>query len=112
MTGTTQEELPPYDIVDPGRFGYGWRADTIRPCIATLKAENERLHTLLIDAESVMVRQRDDRLAQGARAQAAQSTAAAMAGLLEEARAVVWRSGTQLLLGKIDRTLAAWKDKP
>jgi hypothetical protein len=37
---TTQEELPPYDIVDPGRFGYGWRADTIRPYIAKLKVEN------------------------------------------------------------------------
>ncbi len=81
MTDTTQEELPPlpdecykYERLVNAMHEWGHQ------CIATLRAENERLHKLLDDAEAVLVRQRDARTA-------AQSQAAAMAGLLAKARA-------------------------
>jgi hypothetical protein len=112
MTDTTQEELPPlpdecykYERLINAMHEWG------RQCIATLKAKNEMLRTLLIDAESVMVSQRDDRLAQGARAQAAESQAAAMAGLLEEARIYLHNVGNWGLRDDIDAALAAWREK-
>ena len=114
MTNTTQEELPPlphteYKIgLEPAYDGSDMQ-DYARQCIATLKAElaqwkpkdgaewtdNEWLRNQLAMAYEMQ--------------EAAQSQAAAMAGLLERLRR--YGGARRYWTGEIDAALAAWKGK-
>ena len=91
------------------------RYDSLRleaaDAIATLKSENAALLKRVADAEELSKSRTISKL-YGAELEkniALQSQAAAMAGLLEEARKIVFRAGPADLFYRIDAALAAWK---
>jgi cell division septum initiation protein DivIVA len=129
MTDTTQEELPPLPVgagfyLD--EYSQEQMQDYARQCIATLKAENEKLRAELATHQessfhpdwSMLEATRSSLREHMAAWQAAQSQAAAMAGLLEEARNLAVKTMNltakkdwDALTDRIDAALAAWKGK-
>jgi cell division septum initiation protein DivIVA len=129
MTDTTQDlpPLPPPDAspVTGSIVYHTYSAGTMqayaRQCIATLKAENEKLLAELATHQessfhpdwSMLEATRSSLRVHMAALKAAQSQAAAMAGLLEDASDFIKRKhgGSTAATDSYDAALAAWKGK-